>query len=210
MFWKNRDLKRKAEFETSSKSGAMTRRKFFARLGLGTVFLSMGGFFTGIVTFVLSKLNFEPKSTVSIGKPEDYQMGEMRVLDAEQLYVFRSETGFQAVSAICTHLGCAYKPFTAPNEVFPEVHAQCPCHGSVFSRDGKVIGGPAPRPLPFFSISYSPDGRMIVDKGVADLTDKLSKESGEGVGHDRYFDLETGEMARGQLPDGSDCIPCRG
>lgn len=41
----------------------------------------------------------------------------------------------------CTHLGCLY----AWN---PGLHEfQCPCHGSVFNIDGKVIGGPAPRPL---------------------------------------------------------------
>jgi len=41
----------------------------------------------------------------------------------------------------CTHLGCAYHW---------DEHSQhflCPCHSSVFAMDGKVLGGPAPRPL---------------------------------------------------------------
>ena len=166
MFGKNRELKKNSGFESSPKSGSMTRRKFFARAGLATFFLSVGGFMTSIVAFILPKLNYEPKQTVSIGRPEDYQPGDMKLLEAEQIYVFKSEKGFQAVSAICTHLGCSYKPFGPKNDLYPVVHAQCPCHGTVFDRAGRVIGGPAPRPLPFYFISYSADGRMIADKGL--------------------------------------------
>jgi menaquinol-cytochrome c reductase iron-sulfur subunit len=44
-------------------------------------------------------------------------------------------------SPICPHLGCEYNwdPKTG--------HFECPCHGSVFALDGKVLAGPAPRPL---------------------------------------------------------------
>ena len=41
----------------------------------------------------------------------------------------------------CTHLGCAYHWDEAKNEFI------CPCHSSIFSVDGKVVAGPAPRPL---------------------------------------------------------------
>jgi menaquinol-cytochrome c reductase iron-sulfur subunit len=41
----------------------------------------------------------------------------------------------------CTHLGCAYHWDQARMEFV------CPCHNSLFSIDGKVLGGPAPRPL---------------------------------------------------------------
>jgi menaquinol-cytochrome c reductase iron-sulfur subunit len=41
----------------------------------------------------------------------------------------------------CTHLGCAYH-WEASSSKF-----MCPCHGSYFSLDGKVLDGPAPRPL---------------------------------------------------------------
>ncbi len=42
-------------------------------------------------------------------------------------------------SPLCTHLNCRY---TFVNNQFA-----CPCHGSLFNEDGKVTGGPAPRPL---------------------------------------------------------------
>jgi len=41
----------------------------------------------------------------------------------------------------CTHLGCAYHWEENKNEFL------CPCHSSVFAVDGKVVSGPAPRPL---------------------------------------------------------------
>jgi len=41
----------------------------------------------------------------------------------------------------CTHLGCAYHWDDSKNEFV------CPCHNSLFAIDGRVISGPAPRPL---------------------------------------------------------------
>ena len=41
----------------------------------------------------------------------------------------------------CTHLGCAYHWAEMQNAFL------CPCHTSLFSIDGKVLSGPAPRPL---------------------------------------------------------------
>jgi menaquinol-cytochrome c reductase iron-sulfur subunit len=46
-----------------------------------------------------------------------------------------------AYSPGCTHLGCPYHWDQAKNEFV------CPCHNSVFALDGKVLDGPAPRPL---------------------------------------------------------------
>ena len=46
-----------------------------------------------------------------------------------------------AFSPTCTHLGCAVH--------WDEKNANflCPCHTSIFGKDGKVVSGPAPRPL---------------------------------------------------------------
>jgi menaquinol-cytochrome c reductase iron-sulfur subunit len=54
------------------------------------------------------------------------------------------KTGDNQVTAFgpqCTHLGCAYH-WEADKKNF-----LCPCHTSIFTIDGKVASGPAPRPL---------------------------------------------------------------
>ena len=55
--------------------------------------------------------------------------------------VLNNENGVTAFSPLCTHLGCAYG-WQATQAAFV-----CPCHGSRFAADGKVISGPARRPL---------------------------------------------------------------
>ena len=44
-------------------------------------------------------------------------------------------------SPVCPHLGCHYDWYVDARKFI------CPCHGSVFSADGKVVAGPSPRPL---------------------------------------------------------------
>lgn len=44
-------------------------------------------------------------------------------------------------SPICPHLGCQYNWNAQQHEFI------CPCHGSVFTVNGNVLAGPAPRPL---------------------------------------------------------------
>jgi menaquinol-cytochrome c reductase iron-sulfur subunit len=55
----------------------------------------------------------------------------------------------------CTHLGCAYH-WDDPKQQF-----LCPCHNSVFSIDGKVISGPAPRPLDRFEAKVQNNKLMV-------------------------------------------------
>ena len=66
-----------------------------------------------------------------------------RVLD-EKTTAWVVKTGNDKVIAFtpqCTHLACAYHWEAAQKQFV------CPCHASTFSVDGKVTGGPAPRPL---------------------------------------------------------------
>lgn len=48
---------------------------------------------------------------------------------------------FSAFSAVCTHLGCVVKWVSEKQEFL------CPCHAGRFSVEGKVLGGPPPKPL---------------------------------------------------------------
>jgi len=55
--------------------------------------------------------------------------------------VKRADSSVVAFGPQCTHLGCAYHWDESKNEFL------CPCHNSLFSIEGKVVSGPAPRPL---------------------------------------------------------------
>lgn len=191
-------------FQASPAARRISRRRLLTQLGLGSLALAAGGVAASAGAYLLPQLNFEPSPVFSVGRPEDYQIGSMTLFEAQALFIFRDQIGFQAVSDICTHLGCAYKPYGAPDGQFNAVHAHCPCHGSVFRRDGVMLAGPAPRPVPFFQLSLTPDGRIEVDKSVFRPSDELSRASGEGIGHDLYLDPDSGRLVTGPLPSGED------
>jgi len=54
------------------------------------------------------------------------------------------EEQFIAVSTRCMHLGCPVRYVGASQRFI------CPCHGGVYDFQGKVVGGPPPRPLDRF------------------------------------------------------------
>jgi Rieske Fe-S protein len=55
------------------------------------------------------------------------------------VWLVRRGDAVSAFSAVCPHLGCGVE---AAGDGFA-----CPCHGSTFDREGRVLGGPAPRGL---------------------------------------------------------------
>ena len=59
------------------------------------------------------------------------------------LLIRRSQDDFVAFSQKCTHLSCAVTYSKDSDRI------ECPCHNGYFSpRDGRVLQGPPPRPLP--------------------------------------------------------------
>ena len=73
---------------------------------------------------------------------------------------YRANTadGVIAYSAICTHTGCDVINWNAE-----QLRMACPCHESQFDiyDGGKVVGGPAPRPLAMLPLEIV-DGTVIV------------------------------------------------
>jgi len=141
----------------SSKPGA-TRREFLNEVATGA--LGIAGLGSMVVTyrFLSPNVLFEPPTTFRAGSPDLYPLNSVTYLQDQQVYIVRTDQGFYAVSAVCTHLGC----ITQWKPEFEQIW--CPCHGSKFRLDGTKIEGPAPRPLPHFSISLTADGELQVDK----------------------------------------------
>jgi nitrite reductase/ring-hydroxylating ferredoxin subunit len=71
-------------------------------------------------------------------------------------FVVREGPRVFCVSSICTHQACPLKP-AAPD-------LQCPCHGSRFTEQGKVLNGPATASLVHFGVTLSATGNVLVDR----------------------------------------------
>ncbi len=69
--------------------------------------------------------------------------------------VKKADGSVTAYSPNCPHLGCGYR-WIAAHQRF-----ECPCHGSVFDINGKVLSGPAPRPLDTIGTRVE-NGRLLV------------------------------------------------
>jgi len=146
------------ESEKPPSAGEMPRRDFFNQIGAGA--LGIAGLGAAVVTYRYLSPNvlFEPPTTFRAGNPDLYPVNSVTYIQDQQVYIVRSNDGFYAVSAVCTHLGCITQWKPEVNQI------ACPCHGSKFKSDGSKIEGPAPRPLPHYSLTLAPNGELVVDK----------------------------------------------
>ncbi|MBI2266559.1 MAG: ubiquinol-cytochrome c reductase iron-sulfur subunit [Armatimonadetes bacterium] len=94
---------------------------------------------------------------MDVGAEAEVPMGEGKVLPfgVFPTLVLRTKEGFKAFSAVCTHLGCVVK-WNKDNQKI-----ECPCHSAIFDTSGKVLDGPAPKPLRSIKIKVE-DGRIIL------------------------------------------------
>jgi cytochrome b6-f complex iron-sulfur subunit len=134
------------------------RRDFLAEAAFWTTAGTLGFAVLGIARMPKPGVLPGKAATVKIGTPGDYPVSSepVRVL-GQNLFVIHDSQGFAAIGAICTHLGCIV---AASPEGF-----DCPCHGSRFARDGRVVRGPAPSPLSWYEMTLAPDGQVVVDNG---------------------------------------------
>lgn len=79
-----------------------------------------------------------------------------KVFPDQKVVVVQPSAGeFRAFSAVCTHQGCTVSDVSSGM-------INCPCHGSMFWLDGKVMGGPATKPLPEVAIKVDGDTISLV------------------------------------------------
>jgi menaquinol-cytochrome c reductase iron-sulfur subunit len=69
--------------------------------------------------------------------------------------VKRPDNSVVAFGPECTHLGCAYHWEEGKGDFL------CPCHTSVFAIDGRVLSGPAQRPLDRFDVKVEGNKLLI-------------------------------------------------
>ncbi len=135
------------------------RRGFVKKFTLTTLLLGIGGSIVQFGRFLRPNVLYEPPSTFKVGELSKFPFGSRTVIEGRGIEIVREKDGIHAVSLVCTHLGCLVKPV----ENDPEVGYACPCHGSTFALKGEVLGGPAPRDLPWYDIYMDNTGTLVVD-----------------------------------------------
>jgi menaquinol-cytochrome c reductase iron-sulfur subunit len=99
--------------------------------------------------------NFEVGKPTLVSFTRSQANGWEKTVTSYGVFVVRkSDTDALVLSNKCTHLGCQVNWKTDKNEYV------CPCHDAQFSIDGKVLGGPPPRPLN----TYSGDQLKVEDE----------------------------------------------
>ncbi len=162
----------------------VTRRQFIGIIG---TFVSLGALLFGgfeSLKFLFPNSTSDPPlrfivpidpSSVTVDNPYmDYQ---------HRVGIIRDDGGFYCVQLVCTHLGCTpnyYSNCVTNTPVAPttaESHGErtpaeripngwiCPCHGSRYFIDSTNFYGPAPRPMDWVNIEFTPDKKQfIVDR----------------------------------------------
>jgi cytochrome b6-f complex iron-sulfur subunit len=132
----------------------VSRRSFLSLASLGSFFAAMGVALAGVLRLPRPTVLPGPVRRFKVGSEEDFPVGSETRLEKENVFIFRDEQGIYAISAVCTHLGCIVAQ--------SQQGFACPCHGSKFDHKGNVVGGPAPRPLPWLEVSRAADGSLLV------------------------------------------------
>lgn len=124
-----------------------SRRRFIK----GLVFLSAWSFL--LWRFLVPEKVLSKKPLLEV-KKTDLPPGGALVYHRSRVAVIRREEEIYALSLVCTHLGCTVN--VTPSSLV------CPCHGSVFDRDGKVLKGPAETPLPRLEVQEQGDSLVVL------------------------------------------------
>ncbi|MFQ5733135.1 MAG: ubiquinol-cytochrome c reductase iron-sulfur subunit [Planctomycetaceae bacterium] len=133
------------------------RRDFLGLAALWSAIAAVGWGLLGALRLPMPSVLPESNPRVKLGSTSEFQGVNVTPFPEERLWVFSDDDGVYAISSVCTHLGCIVSRME-------EGGFFCPCHGSRFDARGKVLSGPAPRPLVYLKLSVSPDGQLVVDK----------------------------------------------
>lgn len=133
-------------------------RRSFIRWAIGGIAGLIGaGLLIPLAGYVISPaLKRRQTSWADVGSVDALQAGQPQELEfsstvkdgwrtvaAKKVIWAVKQSGGNIVtfSPLCPHLGCGFR------WDFDEKKFKCPCHGSIYDVTGKVLGGPAPRPL---------------------------------------------------------------
>jgi cytochrome b6-f complex iron-sulfur subunit len=151
-------IKGQMDAKSSDDKKSISRRRVMAYAWIGAMAIVLGEFIIGTFAFLWPRRKGPKVETVFIaGKVTDFKVGEITPFRKERAFILRTEGGFLAISAVCTHLRCVVNW----NEMLKKF--ECPCHGAKFSRNGDVLEGPPPRALDLYKLQIVA-GNVVVDR----------------------------------------------
>jgi cytochrome b6-f complex iron-sulfur subunit len=111
---------------------SQSRRKFITTLALTCASL-------GLLWRYLTPPAIRRRTVVARVPKADVPVEGALVFSQERMALMREGDTVYALDLVCTHLGCTVTVTSSG--------LSCPCHGSRFDRQGRVLKGPADRPL---------------------------------------------------------------
>jgi Rieske Fe-S protein len=156
----------------------VNRRSFMIRAIIG-IFVFIGGVMTavlggfGIIPALKKRVpGWSDAGTIAdlvAGQPQERRFLEVvksgwqsEKQERSVWIVRKADESISAYSANCPHLGCGYRWIAEHNRF------ECPCHGSFFDIEGRVLAGPAPRSLDTMETKIE-NGRLFVKYEVFQL-----------------------------------------
>jgi len=123
-------------------------RKQFLRILSWLLLIPFGYLFNSIMRSESAKNKIRKKIIL----PKDIPNG---ITILESIIIVKKGSEVKCFSARCPHLGCLIYHLEKDKIV-------CPCHGSRFSSDGKVINGPSVKNLNELEITSDKSGVLVV------------------------------------------------
>lgn len=133
----------------------LTRGAFFGLVGDALLFCLAGGAVAALARFFLpGRAEGDVTNAVVPGSAAAIVPGSglLFAFGKRPALLVRDEAGgFTAFLATCTHLACTVTYDPARRQIV------CPCHQGLFDLEGKVVGGPPPRPLERLDVELDGD-----------------------------------------------------
>lgn len=103
---------------------------------------------------------------IDVGVPADFAADGLHLVPNTKVIIGRDDLGLYALTSICPHEFCDMDGKTQgqPTGTVSAQGVTCNCHGSKFDNYGKVMKGPANKPLKPFAMVLGCDGKIYVDK----------------------------------------------
>ena len=133
----------------------LSREGFLRLVSRAALWLTGGASLLGLLQYLSYETDPPPQSVFTVGTPDSYRVGTATVVPGARAVLYRDEDGFWALSLVCSHLGCTTE---ADDDGY-----RCPCHGSRYDFEGRVVNGPAKQALKAVWVDVDAEGNLMID-----------------------------------------------